>query len=75
VAYIDNQGCIDLIDAKKNRNNRHSDEESKLPKPTAKHFTRELHKKKPAKNKKQNKTKITLGWHLQESLIPCYTRK
>ena len=63
---------------KKDRNNRHSDEESKLPKPTAEHFTRELHKKKTTtKNKKtkKNKTKITLGWHLPESLIPCYRRK
>ncbi|XP_074625951.1 unconventional myosin-VI-like [Acropora palmata] len=45
VTYIDNQDCIDLIEAKKTGIIDILDEESKLPKPTAEHFTRELHQK------------------------------
>ncbi|XP_073228472.1 unconventional myosin-VI-like isoform X3 [Porites lutea] len=45
VTYMDNQDCIDLIEAKKTGIIDILDEESKLPKPTAEHFTRELHQK------------------------------
>lgn len=45
VTYMDNQDCIDLIEAKKTGIIDILDEESKLPKPTAEHFTRELHEK------------------------------
>lgn len=45
VTYVDNQDCIDLIEAKKTGIIDILDEESKLPKPTAEHFTRELHQK------------------------------
>lgn len=45
VTFVDNQDCIDLIEAKKTGIIDILDEESKLPKPTAEHFTRELHQK------------------------------
>lgn len=45
VTYVDNQDCIDLIEAKKTGIIDILDEESKLPKPTAEHFTRDLHQK------------------------------
>lgn len=45
VTFVDNQDCIALIEAKKTGIIDILDEESKLPKPTAEHFTRELHQK------------------------------
>ena len=43
--YINVLDVLDLIEAKKTGIIDILDEESKLPKPTAEHFTRELHQK------------------------------
>ncbi|XP_020900789.1 unconventional myosin-VI [Exaiptasia diaphana] len=45
VKYMDNQDCIGLIESKKTGILDTLDEESKLPKPTAAHFTTEIHNK------------------------------
>ncbi|CAH1962799.1 unnamed protein product [Acanthoscelides obtectus] len=47
ITYVDNQGCIDLIEAKTNGIFTLLDEESKLPKPSYTHFTGEVHKAWP----------------------------
>nr|CAI5863964.1 unnamed protein product [Callosobruchus analis] len=48
ITYVDNQGCIDLIEAKTNGIFTLLDEESKLPKPSYTHFTGEVHKAWPS---------------------------
>jgi len=45
IEYRDNQDCIDLIEAKGTGIFGILDEESKLPKPNAEHFTMEVHQK------------------------------
>ncbi|XP_053970179.1 myosin heavy chain 95F isoform X3 [Anastrepha ludens] len=44
ITFTDNQDIIDLIEAKANGIYTLLDEESKLPKPSAQHFTAEVHK-------------------------------
>ncbi|BES87602.1 Myosin N-terminal SH3-like domain [Nesidiocoris tenuis] len=44
IDFIDNQDCIDLIEGKGSGLFSLLDEESKLPKPSAEHFTNEVHK-------------------------------
>ena len=43
VSFVDNQDCIDLVEAKSNGIFSLLDEESKLPKPSAQHFTSAVH--------------------------------
>jgi hypothetical protein len=43
VSFVDNQDCIDLIEAKVNGIFSLLDEESKLPKPSYQHFTSAVH--------------------------------
>jgi myosin heavy subunit len=43
VGFVDNQDCIDLIEAKGNGIFSLLDEESKLPKPSFQHFTSAVH--------------------------------
>ncbi len=43
IAFVDNQDCIDLIEAKGNGIFGLLDEESKLPKPSHQHFTEAVH--------------------------------
>jgi len=45
IEYRDNQDCIDLVEAKGTGIFGILDEESKLPKPNAEHFTMEVHQK------------------------------
>ncbi|KAK9506770.1 hypothetical protein O3M35_008647 [Rhynocoris fuscipes] len=45
INFIDNQDCIDLIEGKNTGLFSLLDEESKLPKPSAEHFTTEVHQK------------------------------
>ena len=47
IEFIDNTDCIDLIESPKNGILSLLDEESKLPKPSAAHFTSEVHKTFP----------------------------
>ncbi|XP_044756073.1 myosin heavy chain 95F isoform X3 [Coccinella septempunctata] len=47
ISYIDNQDCINLIEAKSKGILTLLDEESKLPKPSYVHFTNEVHKNWP----------------------------
>ncbi|ESO04701.1 hypothetical protein HELRODRAFT_99594, partial [Helobdella robusta] len=44
IHYIDNQDCIDLIESRTNGIFSILDEENKLPKPLADHFTSEVHR-------------------------------
>ena len=43
VSFVDNQDCIDLVEAKSNGIFSLLDEESKLPKPSPQHFTSAVH--------------------------------
>ncbi|XP_014255662.1 myosin heavy chain 95F isoform X2 [Cimex lectularius] len=45
INFIDNQDCIDLIEGKNGGLFNLLDEESKLPKPSAEHFTSEVHRR------------------------------
>ena len=47
ITYVDNQDCIDLIEAKNIGIFDLLDEESKLPTPSSNHFTSEVHAKYP----------------------------
>ena len=43
ISFVDNQDCIDLLEAKGNGIFAQLDEESKLPKPSPQHFTEAVH--------------------------------
>ena len=64
--YINVLDILDLIEAKKTGIIDILDEESKLPKPTAEHFTRELHQKH------KNHFRLAVGEILSLKISTCF---